>query len=55
VYATPKSIFNKCLDYLDFVEFYKGLILKLRENLTQTKNKLTNGLSKLQDANITIS
>jgi hypothetical protein len=44
VYTTPKS-------YLDFVLFYKDLIIKIRDKITLSKNKLSNGLGKLFEAN----
>jgi hypothetical protein len=37
--------------YLDFVLFYKDLIMKIREKITLSKNKLSNGLGKLFEAN----
>ena len=46
VYSTAKShIFY--VDYLDFVQFYKDLLERLKDNMTLAKNKLTNGLNKL--------
>jgi hypothetical protein len=37
--------------YLDFVLFYKDLIMKIRDKITFSKNKLSNGLGKLFEAN----
>ena len=47
VYTTPKS-------YIDLIESYKDL-LKLKTNeISTSRNKLSNGLQKLEDANGTI-
>jgi len=37
------------------VNFYKELLGRLKDNMTIAKNKLSNGLNKLQDANSTIT
>jgi hypothetical protein len=39
------------IGYLDFVLFYKDLIMKIRDKITLSKNKLSNGLGKLFEAN----
>lgn len=44
VYITPKS-------YIDMIEAYKQLLKSKSEELSYTKNKLSNGLFKLKEAN----
>jgi hypothetical protein len=52
--VTKRHIYNTSKNYLDFVTFYKTLFEKLRDTKTVAKNKLTNGLNKLSEANSTI-
>lgn len=44
VYITPKS-------YIDMIDAYKSLLKLKSEELTYSKNKLSNGLFKLKEAN----
>ncbi|KAL4466850.1 hypothetical protein ABPG74_010447 [Tetrahymena malaccensis] len=48
VYITPKS-------YIDLIESYKQLIKMKQDQLESQKNKLSNGLYKLKEANDTIA
>lgn len=41
--------------YLDFVYFYKELTFKIRDKIMLSKNRLSNGLNKLFEANKTIN
>lgn len=43
VYITPKS-------YIDMIDAYKSLLKTKSEELSYTKNKLSNGLFKLKEA-----
>lgn len=43
------------IGYLDLVFFYKELVLKIRDKLMSSKNRLSNGLNKLFEANSTIA
>lgn len=44
VYITPKS-------YIDLIEAYKDLLKRKYEEISLNKNKLSNGLFKLKEAN----
>lgn len=48
VYTTPKS-------YIQFIESYKDILYKCKEEISNNKNKLSKGLYKLNEANATIA